>query len=237
MLTDILTVMWKERKALLQLRRGNRQLLLVPAVLVILGLYGPLRDGPAWAAREDSVVIAAATAIVIVMITVAESFAGERERHTLETLLASRLPDRALLFGKIATPLIFAWGLALATALLGLAAVNLAHGNGQLILFSPIVALADVLLSLLAALFAAGVGVLVSMRAATVQQATQTLTLLLLVPPQILVFGLLFFGEAFSGRVNGGQLLLALAAVLLVADAVLLIAATVRFRRAQLILS
>ncbi len=42
---------------------------------------------------------------------VADSFAGECERQTLETLLASRLSDRAIVIGKIAAAAVYAVGL------------------------------------------------------------------------------------------------------------------------------
>ena len=56
---------------------------------------------------------------------VADSFAGERERHTLETLLASRLPDRAILAGKLLVPVAVAWGAAL------LALEHIAHSSSE----------------------------------------------------------------------------------------------------------
>ena len=56
---------------------------------------------------------------------VADSFAGERERHTLETLLASRLPDRAILFGKVLAAVGYGWVLVMLMLVLSLVTVNL----------------------------------------------------------------------------------------------------------------
>jgi ABC-2 type transport system permease protein len=240
MSADILTVMWKEWKSLFEVRGGRGRYLLILAVPVLMGLYGPLRDGASWAAREDSVVVAAIAALVLVTVTITDSFAGERERHTLETLLASRLPDRAILFGKVAASMALAWAIALATAALGLVVVNLAHWNGRPILFTPLIALANVVLSFLVAALTASLGVLISMRSATAQGAAQTLMLILLIPPQILVAALLIGPEVLGpmnlSAINGGALLLAIAVVLAVASTTLFTIAIARFRRAGLIL-
>lgn len=48
---------------------------------------------------------------LLTMDTISDSFAGERERQTLETLLASRLPDESALFGKLAASVGLTWGL------------------------------------------------------------------------------------------------------------------------------
>jgi ABC-2 type transport system permease protein len=49
-----------------------------------------------------------------------DAIAGERERHTLETLLASRISDRAILLGKVIVTTGYAWGTALLGLLFGL---------------------------------------------------------------------------------------------------------------------
>jgi ABC-2 type transport system permease protein len=240
MSADILTVMWKEWKSLFEVRGGRGRYLLIMAVPVLMGLYGPLRDGAAWASREEAVVIAAITAFVLVAVTITDAFAGERERHTLETLLASRLPDRAILLGKVAASMLLAWVVALATALLGLIVVNLAHWNGRLILFTPLIALATVALSFLVAALTASLGVLISMRSATAQRAAQTLMLILLIPPQIFIAILLIdpkvLGRTNMNTLSGETRLLVIATVLAVASAVLFAIAMARFKRATLIL-
>ena len=100
MLDDILTVMWKERKGLFRFRGSRSRFLLTLLSPVFFAIFQPLRDGAAWVEQEQSVVLSAMVSVLLVAITVPDSFAGERERHTLGTLLASRLPDRAILFGK-----------------------------------------------------------------------------------------------------------------------------------------
>jgi ABC-2 type transport system permease protein len=240
MLNDLLTVMWKERKGLLRYRGGRTRFLVALLSPFLLAIYGPLRDGPEWVEQEGSVILAMLVSVILVVITIPDSFAGERERHTLETLLASRLPDRAILFGKIVVSVAFSWGATLLVLGLGLVMVNVIHWGGGLLLFAPRIALAALTLSFLLATLAAGVGVLISLRSATVQEAAQALTAIFLVPPMLLTIVLLMFneqlGDAF-GTLSGEQILLTVLTALTIADLVTYGAAMVRFRRARLIMN
>jgi ABC-2 type transport system permease protein len=99
-----------------------------------------------------------------------------------------------------------------------------------------------VVLSFLVASLAAGAGVLISLRAATVRQAQQTfsiLNLILFIP----LFLLPVLPEAWQNRIAGAamqadvkQIVLAVAAVLLLIDLALLGAVLARFQRSRLIL-
>lgn len=166
-------------------------------------------------------------------------------RHTLPTLLASRLSDRAILFGKIITSVVFGWGVTLILLLIGLVTVNVAHWGGPILFYKPSILLAALAFSFLVAMLTAGAGVLFSLRAATAQEAQQTLMAVLLIPPMILQFALFAIlssesGEARFREVLGAlsfeQVILVIVAVLLVLDVVLLMAAMSRFKRARLIL-
>ncbi len=64
-----------------------------------------------------------------------DSFAGERERHTLETLLASRLPDHAILSGKLLVCVLYSFIMTIIFIVLCLAVVNIAYWNGQLLMY------------------------------------------------------------------------------------------------------
>ena len=186
-----------------------------------------------------SILLTVFLTIVLVAIIVPDSFAGERERHTLQTLLASRLPDRAILFGKIAVALAFAWGLTLIVLLLSLVSVNIAHWDGQLLLYTPPIALGNLALSFLVATLTAGAGILISLRAATVQEAAQKLMAILLVPGLLAQIVPLMFRDQigpFIQAVNGPRLLVIVVGVLVVVDVAVLLAAMARFRRARLIL-
>ena len=240
MIADILTVMWKERKGMFRYRGSRTRFLMVLLAPVIMAIVFPLQAGPDWVERLDSVFIAVFIPIVLVSITIPDSFAGERERHTLGTLLASRLPDRAILFGKVAVSVAFAWGVTLAAILLGLVIVNVAHREGKLLLLTPTIALADLGLSFLLATLAAGAGVLISLRSQTVQEAIQTLTAVLLLPPMLLgMVATLMLPDQVRGlfrTFDGTQVLLIVLAVLAMIDLGVFAAAMARFQRARLIL-
>jgi ABC-2 type transport system permease protein len=113
----------------------------------------------------------------LVISVVADAFAGERERHTLETMLASRLPDRAILLGKIAGAVSYGWGISMACLALGLISLNVADENPELLLYPPLVAGGIVVTTFLTASITAALGVLLSLRAATVRQVQQVMSL------------------------------------------------------------
>ena len=98
---DILTVMWKESKGLL--RYGDNRWKGIAILVTPIALFGiliPIQFREEWLTSGWSLGVSFFTPLMLITSTIAESFAGERERHTLETLLASRLPDRAILLGK-----------------------------------------------------------------------------------------------------------------------------------------
>jgi ABC-2 type transport system permease protein len=239
MLHDILTVAWKERKGLFRVRGSRGRFFLTMLMPIVLAVVMPLQTGKDWLDKIPSILLAVAVPLILVAVTIPESFAGERERHTLGTLLASRLPDRAILFGKIVVSLTLAWIVTLIVLILSLATVNIAHWEGAILFYAPPIALADLLLSLMVATLVATTGVLISMRAQTVQQATQTLMAIFLVPPMLLQVVFFVFMDRLRGwidAVNGQQLLVIVVAVLLLLSLALFAWALVRFRRPRLIL-
>jgi len=247
MIADILTVMWKERKGQLRYRGSRTRAMLgflIP--MAMLGIYLPLQIGRALVEGPWSLLASVFIPMMLVGTMIPESFAGERERHTLETLLASRLPDRAILLGKVAVAVGYAWGMTLMLLLVSLVMVNVIHWDGQVLLYTPTMALANVALSLLLASLVAGLGILISLRAATVQEAQQTLMTATLFPLVLLqMIPLLLLNVVPDGRArlkelvlaaNPAQILLIVMAVLVVLDVGLLVAAMARFQRARLIL-
>ena len=68
---------------------------------------------------------------------VADLFAGERERHTLESLLATRLSDQSILFGKLLAALTYGFAVTWVVMLAGLVTVNIGFGR-QGLLFYPV---------------------------------------------------------------------------------------------------
>ncbi|MEJ2732675.1 MAG: ABC transporter permease [Anaerolineae bacterium] len=241
---DILTIMWKERKSMFRYQGSRSRYLLVLLSPILLATVFPWQWGPDWVEEIPSVILSVVVAVILVGITIPESFAGERERHTLNTLLASRLSDRAILFGKMGISIVFAWGVTLAVLLLSLVTVNVAHWDGELLLYTPTVVIADLVLSFLMATLFASAGVLISMRSETVQQAAQILMAIFLVPIMLLqVIAMVFrnqlndlLGDSLS-HLDGTQVLLVVTGVLLLLTAGVLAAAVARFRRSRLFLA
>jgi ABC-2 type transport system permease protein len=246
-LADILAVVWKERKSLFKQRGSRTQVVLTLLVPVgMFAIYIPWQAGVNWFEDPLSIIAGIFIPMLLVGIIIPESFAGERERHTLETLLASRLPDRAILFGKMAVAVGLGWGMSLLAFLVGFVIVNATHWSGQLMFYKPIIAIAFVVLSLLMAVLTASAGIRISLRAATVREAQQTLMAAVMFPPLLLgVVGTLVFTiegwrERIMGvvsNINSALLLVIAVAVLLALCLVLLRAAMARFQRARLILS
>lgn len=243
MTKDIFTILKKELKEILLqspgLRGGKLGLLVFIAVF---GIFLPLQSGRDWLNSPANLMIWGWVPFLLVSGVVADSFAGERERHTLETLLASRLSDRSILAGKIIAALGYGWGITLVSLIFALVTINIAHGGGQLLLFPWKIGLGIIVVSLLVASLAAGLGVLISLRAATVRQAQQTFSLAFFVF-FIPLFLLPMLPEEWRIRVaqvlanaNIESIVLGVLVILLVIDLGLFAAAAARFQRTRLIL-
>lgn len=100
-MNDICTIIWKEAKD--SLLQGGRSAVIRPLLLIgIMGLLLPLQLGQAWLALSPAAMLLVLyMPFLFVSTYIGDAIAGERERHTLETLLASRISDRAILLGKI----------------------------------------------------------------------------------------------------------------------------------------
>lgn len=244
MIADVVTVMWKDWKELLRQGGSPRRGWVSLAIVVgAFGIFMPLQFGRGWVETPAMLIYWAWVPLFLVGGSVADSFAGERERHTLETLLASRLSDRAILFGKFGAGVAYGWGLTMVSLIVGLVTVNVAYGRGELLLYAAPIFLGAVGVSLLGSGLVASIGVLISLRAPTVQQAMQRLSLGVMVVvftplllSQVLPLDVrLRLGEALQAVDTIGVLVIA-GAILIGLNAVFLSAAMARFRRARLIL-
>ena len=244
MISDVLTVVWKETKELFALGgsvRGGRL-----SVLLMIGVFGvflPLQMGRSWITSPMTLVLWAWVPLMLVAGVIADSFAGERERRTLETLLASRLPDGAVLLGKVSAGIAYGWIFMLAMLLCGLVTVNIAYGREGLLLYSPAFLAGALAGGLLTSALAASAGVLVSLRAPTVRQATQTLNIAIMLCLFIPAFGIPALPAPWKAALlvslttlSVAQWIVAVCAVLAAVDVALLAAAMARFRRARLVL-
>lgn len=243
MLTDIWTVMWKEWRELLFQRGSLRGILLslLPSVL-IFGIFLPAQVGRVWVESPASIILWGWLAMLPVTAIIADAFAGERERHTLETLLASPLSARAILFGKVGAAVSYAWVLTFIMLVVGMITVNVVDGRG-IVLYPLEIAVGGAILGLLTATLSASIGVLVSLRAATVKQAAQQLVFASIALTWLPLFGLSLLPTQVQENLvelaktgNTTIIFLVIVFVLIALDFGLLILAMARFKRSRLIL-
>ena len=196
--------------------------------------------GRVWVESPLSMVLWGWLAMLPVTAIIADAFAGERERHTLETLLASPLSEQAILFGKVAAAVSYAWLLALIMLLAGLITVNVVDDNG-LLLYPVEVVIGGGILGLLTATLSASIGVLVSLRAATVKQAAQQLVFASIALTWLPLFALSLLPmplqeRAIASAKSGNIIIFLWACVVLIgADFGLLMLAMARFKKSRLI--
>jgi ABC-2 type transport system permease protein len=166
------------------------------------------------------------------MPTIADAFAGERERHTLETLLASPVPDRAILWGKMAAQyLLVGAHVVLVSLTAGITSAVLLGLPGLLVLAVGLTA--GAVAAGVTSSFIVGLGILLSLRAPTVKKAQERLGYVMMP-----FFLLPAFGSSFLrilDPVVGVVLLVAGPLAFLVGAVVFNALAFTRFRRDRLL--
>ncbi|MEX2284148.1 MAG: ABC transporter permease [Gemmatimonadota bacterium] len=242
-MSDSWTVAWKEWRELLRIGGGRRGVIVRALFSVgLLGVLWPWLIGAPFVASGMPVLFATMTAAMYVSALLPDSFPGERERHTMETMLASRLPDSAVLLGKIGAMVSYAFAAALLMLVSGWITVNL-KVSGDLLLYDTDVLITAVVFSFLTAGLVGAFGTLVSLRAATVKQAQQVLTsglMLLLLAPAVIAEAWPALWEqmvaAFStGASSDRQQLVTIAAAMVLAQVILYAIAKRRFVREKLV--
>ncbi len=244
MLADLVTMIRKEWKEVFLMRGSMRSgILNLIIILGLLGIFMPLQTGSDWLKSPLPVLVWCWVPVFTALAIITDAFAGERERHTLETLLASRLEDRAILFGKISAAVLYAWMITIMSMLMAAVTINIAYPQEGIQFYSAIFFLAVLAVSLLVALLFSCLGVLVSLNAQTARQAYQKLSAVMIVLWLIPMLGLQFLPDTFKQpvmqflmRSDLNSVLGAAVALLLVINSALLILAQSRFKRARLIL-
>lgn len=241
---DILTVVWKELKELWYARGETRaRLLAYLPILFIFGIVMPLQEREAWVNTPLAGIFSIALPFILAGVAVADSFAGERERHTLETLLATRLSDRDIFLGKVLACVIYSLTLVWGCMLLSLISLNVTRGSGPLFFYGSAILFMIVVGALLSSVFTAAIGVFVSLRAPTARAAAQVfsmVTLVLFVGGSFLIQALPASAKDALFRmlstVNWHLIGIAAALIVLVLDIALLALGIARFQRTRLIL-
>jgi ABC-2 type transport system permease protein len=178
-MNDIFTVLRKELLELFGNRHASRGPLVQSAVMLVMtGILLPAAGAERWMASPSTPLLYFMFPSALAAVIAADSFAGERERRTLETLLATPLSDAAIFLGKVASAALFAVTVTLASLLLAIVTINISqHGAG---LFVPP---ASLLLAVVgsavgASLVTAAVAVAISMRVTVARSAQQMASML-----------------------------------------------------------
>jgi ABC-2 type transport system permease protein len=152
-------------------------------MLAAVSVYEPLQIGPDWMTSSEMLFFfSLLLPFIFVGSIIPYSFVGERERHTLEPLLATPTSNAAILLGKIGVPTIYGWGMTIISIVTSLLSINLAFGEGKILFYPANIIISVIVLSLLISLFIASVGALASLRATTFMQAQRTLVMILFFP-------------------------------------------------------
>jgi ABC-2 type transport system permease protein len=242
MITDIATIVRKELMELLFQRGQGRSSTI--RMLIFIGVFGillPLQNGIRALTSPAGMIFWLWIPYMLISGVTADTFAGERERHTLETLLASRLSDRAILFGKLGAIIGYGWGMTLITILVNLITVNLFFWQGSVVFYPPLLLGVLLLVTLQISVFSAGLGIVISLRSATTRAAQQTMSILVFVliiplfllsflPPAIMT-GII----ALLSTINVVLLGLGVIIILFVVDIALILFNMAQFRRAKLV--
>jgi ABC-2 type transport system permease protein len=235
---------WRSIRRSLMPSLGDTATLLM--IVALFGFVVPFGISGGWLTRSGFWFLWFWLPWLIIAGPVSDSFAGEREHHTLEALFATRLSDSAILLGKVMSVCLFGSALtllALATSGLvaGLAGVSPSASSmsfGELRLAAA--------LTPLAALLASTTGALLSLSARSARQANQAT---IAVVPVIFLLGmtgawlLTFFplaafwpaDPAMLGSLLATMPWLAIAGLLMGLTAITFVLASVRLHRCRVL--
>ena len=252
-MTDILTVARKELREIIGGGSGRKGLIREIFFVFLFGVFFPLSQAEAWRSGAVPTVFVFMIPLFLAGPYIADTFAGERERKTLETLLATRLPDSSIYLGKILAVCTYAWAVTQLILLASLIALNLAGGgaaegagSGRWFVYPTPVWVGALAGSYASALFISGIGTFISLRSETVRSAHQAMML----PLFVLIFGGSFGLGAlwralptdtqasiamWASGISGLEAILGIVTMLLLVDLFLLRLGVRRFRRSKLI--
>ena len=156
-------------------------------VLALFGVVVPVSLASGWLNTTAYFFLWLWLAWIVTAGPISDSFAGERERHTLDALFATRLSCCSILIGKIGAVTLY--GLALSLVALSMSAVvNFAFGSGWSgELEQPVKLGVTVALTPVAVMLASTAGALISLNARTARQAHQATIVVL---PGLMLIGL-----------------------------------------------
>lgn len=225
-LSDAAIVSRKEMLELIEDRRAFRSALGQTAILIIfLGIYLPSSDTAMWNNPTGIAVIFFLFPALLTATVAADAFAGESERGTLETLLATPISDASLFFGKAGWAVFYAFAVSVLALATGLVTTQIRFGSIERYVpwTAVAVAVGD---ALVAAVFTAAVAILVSTRYPVARAAEQIARV------ASILTGALLIGVTHALTADlGWTAVIALQGVLLLTGAIAIRLSASRFRR------
>ena len=180
---DLVTMLQKEVREIIgerQSRRGG----LVQAVVIIgvMGVFYPASTARFWLSPHPLAVVYYAFFPGMLAVTIAaDAFAGERERKTLETLLATPLGEWAILLGKASAAVLWALTVSAVAFTCAVVTVNVTARPPGLFLPAPVLVAAAFGGALASSGLLTGIAIVMSMRIPVARSAQQMTALLSLV--------------------------------------------------------
>jgi ABC-2 type transport system permease protein len=229
-LADAATIFRKELLELAGDWQAARGALAQTAIMILfLGVYLPSTDSMLWSNSLIIGVIFFLFPSLLAATVASDAFAGERERGTLETLLATPISDSALFFGKAAWAVAYSFISAGAALACGLMTTLLRYGSVER--YVPAVAvLAAAGDALVATVFTAAIATFVSTKTIVSRTATQVSRVVAVASGALLVVGV----QAVEQRLGWAALFL-LQVVLLACSLALIRLSAARFRRDRIL--
>lgn len=227
---DIITVFRKEMNEWLHAKGGMASIFF--NLLIFMGIFGvvlPLAQVEIWKVPNQlTVFYFFFLPSMIASTTTADAFAGERERKTLETLLSTRLSDRAIFLGKLAAVFVYTATMLFAIDLTVLTVVNIADGSPHFFMFPGETLFVFGPVTWIVTLFAANLGLFISLKVPSARIAQQIGSFGSLIISLPFLFGVIGLSMSWRNLIIAGIVLLA-AAVLSTAASIAL------FQRQKLI--
>ncbi len=180
--------------------RDSRRGFAIQAVIFILliGIFVPWTTPSIWRSPGEVVLLYVVFPSLIASMLSADAFAGEKERHTLESLLATPLTDTELFLDKVAAAVGLSVAVCILAVIAGVLVLLLKALYSPVLLPSVFQCISVIVASFTAALTIAVLAVLVSSRVSVARSAQQIVQVVFLMFTGLISFGL----NRFSGELT-----------------------------------
>jgi ABC-2 type transport system permease protein len=178
--SDVLVVLQKELREIVGERYSRRGGMVQAIVVVaVMGIFYPYFAPGFWLSASPLAIAYFGFFPGVLAVTVAaDAFAGERERKTLETLLATPLGEWPILLGKASAAVVFSLTVTAIAFVCAVTSVNLAAHPPGLFLPAPVLVAGALGAALSSATLMTGLAIVMSMRIPVARSAQQMTALL-----------------------------------------------------------